>query len=207
MHRLVRIDSSSRGPGSVSRALGDHVENVMRSRIHSVNITRRDLVAAPIPHISDATIAGYYAAPDVMTDNLREATAMSDQLIAELMEADTLLITVPMYNFSVPSALKAWIDQIVRIGRTFSYDGSSFAGLVKGKRAIVVCSCGASGYGANDPLAAANFVEPYLRFLLGFIGFEEVDVVAVEATTAAADLVAQNIETARAKIDGLFAYS
>jgi FMN-dependent NADH-azoreductase len=185
MSTLLRIDASSRHAGSHSRALGDAFEAEWRGHHPGAAVVRRDLAATPVPHIADATIAGFYTAPEAMTPELRAATALSDALIAELMSADVLLITTPMYNFSVPSALKAWVDQIVRIGKTFSYDGIAFTGLVTGRRAIVACAYGAAGYGEGAPLAAFDLLKGYLQLLLGFLGFTDINFVVAEATTSA----------------------
>ena len=199
MPTLLRIDASSRNTASHSRALGDAFEAEWRALHPDAAIVRRDLAAEPVPHIADATIAGFYAAPEAMTPELREATALSDALIAELTVADVLLITTPMYNFSVPSALKAWVDQIVRIGRTFSYDGANFTGLVTGRRAVVACAYGAAGYGEGGPLAAFDLLRSYLQLLLGFLGFTDVRFVTAEATTADEATVAANVTRAQAE--------
>ena len=201
MSTLLRIDSSSRTTTSHSRALGDYFEKTWHARNPNDRVVRRDLVSEPIPHIVDQTILGYYTPAEQLTPELRAATALSDRLIAELQSADVLLLTVPMYNFSVPSALKAWIDQIVRIGHTFSYDGKNFAGLVKIKRAYVLCAYGAGGYTDGGPFSAYNFLEPYLKSLLGFLGILEVQFFAVQATTADPATVATNLEVAQRKID------
>lgn len=201
MSTLLRIDSSSRTTASHSRALGDYFEKTWHARNPNDRVVRRDLVSEPIPHIVDQTILGYYTPTAQLTPELRAATALSDRLIAELQSADALLLTVPMYNFSVPSALKAWIDQIVRIGHTFSYDGKNFAGLVKIKRAYVLCAYGAAGYTDGGPFSAYNFLEPYLKSLLGFLGILEVQFFAVQATTADPATVATNLEVAQRKID------
>ena len=205
MPTLLRIDASSRTLGSLSRDLGDHVERAWLGRHGGGRIVRRDLAEAPLPHIATETIAGFYTDPADMTDALREATALSDRLIDELAGADAVLVTTPMYNFSVPSALKAWVDQVVRIGRTFSYDGESFAGLVTGKPAYLACAFGAAGYGDGEPLASADFVRPYLEFSLGFLGFEHVRSFAVEATTSDELTLARNAESGKADVERAFA--
>jgi FMN-dependent NADH-azoreductase len=197
MTSLLRIDASSRLNGSHSRALADAFEAAWSARFPAGTIVRRDLAAKPIAHIHETTIAGFYTAPENFDDNLKSAVALSDELIGELNAADTVLIATPMYNFSVPSALKSWIDQVVRINHTFSYDGKIFTGLVKAKRVVVVAAFGAGGY--SGALAAADFVTPYLKFLFGFLGVSDVTVIPAEATTADATTVAANVD--RAKID------
>lgn len=203
MQHILRLDASARTSDSNSRALGDYVEQQWHARQPDGRITRRDLAREPIEQIRQETIAGFYTPPEALTPELRAATALSDQLIGELQAADTLLITTPMYNFGVPAALKAWIDQIVRIGHTFSYDGSNFGGLVKADTAIICAAYGASGYEAGGGFRAANFVEPYLAFLLGFLGVKQVHFISVQATTADADTVAAGLASARADADRL----
>lgn len=198
MSRLLRIDASSRTAGSYSRALADAFEEAWRERFPQTELIRRDVVTEPIGHISSDTIAGFYMPATDLTGTLREAVALSDRLIAELSSADTLLISTPIYNFSIPSALKAYIDQIVRIGHTFAHDGKTFEGLVKGKRAFVICAYGALGYRDEKLLAAYNFLEPYLRELLGFLGIGDTTFFAVEGTTDAQ--APARLEHARAEI-------
>ncbi len=201
MTRILRIDSSSRKSNSISRRVGDHLESSLLARDPATQIQTRDLADNRIPHIKDETIAGYYTPTHQMTADLEEATALSDTLIAELFQADLLILTVPMYNFSVPSSLKAWIDHIVRINRTFAYDGVAFKGLLPLRTAHVVCAYGATGYGEGQPFAAADFAKPYLAFLLGFLGIKDIRFHVVEATTADADTVERNVRAAMAAID------
>jgi FMN-dependent NADH-azoreductase len=165
----------------------------------------RDLVAAPVPHIASDTIKGYYTPADQMDIPLKAATALSDLLIRELRSADVLVLSVPMYNFSVPSAFKAWIDQIVRIGHTFSHDGKGFNGLLPGKRAYVMIAYGAGGYLDGGPFGGADFVQPYLKFLLNFLGVAEVTFIPIEATTADPATIAANVNKARSLIDAVVA--
>jgi FMN-dependent NADH-azoreductase len=179
---LLRIDSSARVQGSHSRELGDHFEKAWVQRFPTAKITRRDVALQIVTHIENMTIAGMFTPPEQHNAEMTAALVQSDTLIAELKAADALLMTVPMYNFGIPSSLKAWIDQITRIGHTFSFDGSNFAGLLKGKKAYIVIAYGAGGYTAGGGFAAANFVEPYLKFLLGFLGFDEVITYNDEAT-------------------------
>lgn len=174
MTTLLRIDSSSRHDGSWSRRLGDDLAR----QLAPTQTIQRDLAVMPVAHVSAETIGAFFADPATLTPDQQQATALSDALLAEIAAADDILITVPMYNFGVPSALKAWIDQIVRIGRTFRFDGQGFGGLITGKRAFVVIAYGAAGY-AGD-FRPADFVAPYLTFVLNFIGISDVTVIAVE---------------------------
>jgi FMN-dependent NADH-azoreductase len=205
MTRILRIDASSRPEGAHSRELANMFISEWLAREPDAEIMQRDLADVTVPHIANETIQGYYTPAEQMTPALKEATALSDLLITEVIDADVLLIATPMYNFSVPSALKAWIDQIVRIGRTFSYDGKSFTGLLPGRRAFIMVAYGAGGYLDGGPFAAADFLQPYLRFLLGFLGISDVTFVAIEQTTADAATVAAGRARAAKLIDSTVA--
>ena len=212
MTHILRIDASSRPAavpsdpreGSFSRAIADHIQQAVERAHPGATITELDLARAPVPHISDATIKGYYTPAEAMTDESRGATALSDRLIADLQRSDVLLLSVPIYNFSVPSALKAWIDQIVRINATFAYEDGQFRGLLSGKRAYVALAYGAGGYGSNGPLQAYDYLRPYLQMILNFIGIEEVHFFSIEATTADPETVAEQKATAQRAVDRHF---
>lgn len=199
---LLRIDSSARTTGSQSRELADGVEKAWLSAHPSGTVQRRDLAHAPLPHISNLTIQGYYTPAEHMTPSLREATALSDALIAELKSAHTVLISAPIYNFAMPSSLKAWIDQVVRVGHTFAYDGQNFTGLVTRPRAVLALAYGAAGY--QGPMKDMDHLRPYLTKLLGFLGLPQVDVVAMEATNAGAEAAAAASDAAHAAVADLF---
>ena len=201
MTTLLRIDSSSRIENSHSRALGDYVESGWRGLFPAGTVVNRDLARFPLEPIRQETIAGFYTPADQMTPELREATALSDELISEVQSADMLLLTVPIYNFSIPAALKAWIDQVVRIGRTFSFDGTQFGGLTEPDTAVICAAYGAMGYERDGAFRAANFLEPYLEFLLTFLGVSNVDFVSLQATTADEATVAAGFSTAQSDID------
>jgi FMN-dependent NADH-azoreductase len=200
---LLRVDSSARTEGSHSRHLADLAQARWQAAYPHGRVLRRDLAVQPVAHIEAATIQGFYTPAEQMTPSLRAALAKSDELIAELKAAHTLLISAPIYNFSVPSALKAWIDQVVRINQTFSYDGKGFDGLVKGPRAVLALAYGAAGYG--DAMAGFDHLKPYLTSLLNFLGVTDVQTVSVEATTADADTVEKSRAGAERQVNALFA--
>ena len=201
---LLRIDASARAEGSHSRQLADWAQARWLAAHPQGRVQTRDLASDPIGHLQAATIDGFYTPPDRMTDAVRAVVAQSDELIAELEAAHTVLISAPMYNFSVPSSLKAWIDQVVRIDRTFTFDGERFEGLVKGPRAVLALAYGTGGY-ANGPMAAFDHLQPYLVSLLNFIGITDVRSVTAEDTTADAGTVARALASARLQAEALFA--
>lgn len=204
--RILRIDASVRTAGSHSRSLADYFGQQWLEKNPSDIFVHRN--PASIPHISAETVAGFFTPADRMTGELLAATAISDELIAELRSADILLLSTPIYNFGVPSALKAWIDHIVRIGWTVARDGDRFVGLVKGKQAVVICAYGADGYGVADasgtgPLASVEHLASYLKLLLGFIGITDTEIIAVEGTSGTPEALAKNTGTALRKIESL----
>ncbi len=203
MPNLLRIDASARMNDSHSRRLADEIETLWLANHQDAVVQRRDLAKQPIGPIENETIAGYYTPDEAMTDSLRQATELSDKLIAELMQADALLISTPMYNFTVPAVLKAWIDQVVRIHKTFGFsDDGNLQGLVKGKPAYITIAIGAQFTGT--PLVGMDFLRPYLKSLLGFIGFEQVEFISVESTTMDENQLALNKENALIEIANLF---
>jgi len=139
-----------------------------------------------------------------MSTQIKQATLLSYELINELKAADTLLISAPMVNFGVLSSLKAWIDQIVRINHTFSYDGASFQGLVPVKRAVLAIAYGANGCSSEGDFAAMNFLEPYFISFLGFLGIQNIQVIRIEGTTGEAEALAATKEQALKQLSHLF---
>ena len=200
MTRILRIDSSSRIEDSHSRKLADYFEIAWLEKYPQDTIVRRDLVKTQLPHLSNTAIAGFYTPAAEQTPEMKQAVALSDELVEELQSANILLISAPMYNFTVPSALKAWIDQIVRIGKTFAYDGKSFAGLVKVRQAYIICTYGSSGYVGDGAFSSLNFLEPYLQGLFGFLGITQIKFFHLQGTTADEATVADNTKNAEQEI-------
>lgn len=204
MATILRVDSSARRAVSHSRATADLIEQAILRAHPDWSVTRRDVAAEPLEHLRDETIQGFYTPADQFTDELAVATALSDQLIAELMSAETLIVSAPIYNFSMPSSLKAWVDQVMRIGRTFSYGASGFSGLVPMKTAYLALSYGGVGYAEGGDFASMNFLEPYLISLLKFMGIDQVHTFRTEGTTGAPDWVAAEGERVAAEIAEFF---
>lgn len=213
MTKILRIDSSLRPEtaaspgteGSYSRALASLATVHLINSTPAAFVTERDLIVDPLPHISNETVAAYYTPAHQRSPALRAAVASSDQLIAEVKNADILVLSVPIYNFSIPSSLKAWIDHIVRIGETFAYEDGNFRGLLAGKKAYVCCSYGAGGYLNGGPLASYDHMSPYITMILNFIGIEDVTMFAVQATTADAGTIAAQMASVTDIINTHFA--
>ena len=201
MTRILRIDSSARLQGSHSRELADYFQNAWLTKYPHDEVIVRDVVQNPCSHISNLAIAAFNTPQEQQSEEMKNAIALSDELIDELQSADILLISVPMYNFSVPSALKAWIDQIVRPGETFAYDGKNFTGLVTVKRTYIICAYGGSGYTDNGAFSNFNFLEPYLKGILSFLGIQELQFFNLQATTADRLTITENTNQTKKAID------
>ena len=199
MANLLRIDASARREASVSREVADAFEAEWRSGNPGGGVDVRDLATTPVEHIREETIRGFYTPREQFTPDLEDATALSDELIRELTKADTLLISTPIYNFTVPSSLKAWIDQVTRIGVTFGFDAErGLYGLVEGKSAVIVAALGLSY--ADTPLQQKDYLRTYLTMWLNFLGVTAVDIITVEGTSVGDDVLAQNKAAALERI-------
>jgi FMN-dependent NADH-azoreductase len=180
MKKILNVISSPRGSASYSIPLAQAVIDRLLAEHPGSTVKTTDLVKLNFPHLEEAHITSFFTPPDQHNGKDKEAIRHSNAAIKDIMEADTLVIGAPMYNFSIHSSLKAWLDHIVRAGITFSYSEKGAEGLIKGKKVYLVISSGAVySEGAMKP---NDFVEPYLRMLLGFIGLTDISVVRVEGT-------------------------
>lgn len=166
---VLSIDSSARQEGSVSRALADRVVE----RLDAHRVIRRDLAETPLPQIDEPWIAANATPAANRSPEQREALRRSDALITELRAADVVVIGVSVYNFTVPAALKAWIDLVARAGETFRYTEAGPQGLLTGKRAVLAVASGGTEVGSS-----IDFATPYLRHILNFMGITDIQVVA-----------------------------
>ncbi|MEM8570190.1 MAG: NAD(P)H-dependent oxidoreductase [Pseudomonadota bacterium] len=182
MPTLLRIDASARFQGSQSRALADKFVDAWKSKTSGGTIVTRDLAKTPTPHVDADSTAAFTTAPEDRTPALDAAAAHSDALIEEFQSADEVLIATPVYNFGTPSVLKAYVDNLVRAGKTFSYDPTAgFSGLAQPKCAYLAIAYGASGY-VGGAMASMDFLKPYLESVLTFIGIPKIETVYVEGT-------------------------
>jgi len=170
---ILRIDASARRTGSISRDLTDHILDRLATGA-PLNVTTRDL-ADGLPQIDEAWIGANFTAPADRSEAQRAALELSDSLVAELQAADTLVIGLPIYNFGVPAALKAWIDLIARVGVTFQYTADGPQGLLAGKRVIIALASGGTEMGSDF-----DFATGYIRHVLGFVGISDVQFVRAD---------------------------
>src|ERR1700758_5265434 len=180
MSTLLKIDSSPMGERSVSRKLTAEFAKIWVETHPDGAVISRDLATLNIPVVNGDWVAAAYTPEDARTAEQKKALAISDLLIAELQKADEYVIGVPMHNFSIPSTLKLWIDQVVRIGKTFSYGADGPKGLLTGKKATLLIASG-GGY-ERTAMESLNFVTPYLRAVFGFLGVTDVTIIAAEGT-------------------------
>jgi FMN-dependent NADH-azoreductase len=178
--KILVVDSSPRGRVSRTHQLTAEIVERLRKRHPGASVRRRDLAAEPLPHLGEAHLNAFVTAPEARSEAERELARPSDEAVAELLEADALVIGLPIYNFSVPSGLKSWIDHVARAGLTFRYTAAGPEGLVKGKKVYLAISSG--GIYTQGAMKALDFTEPYLRAVLGFLGMTDVSVVRAEGT-------------------------
>ena len=185
--KLLHLDSSILGQHSASRELGAAIVARWQRDVRGLEVTYRDLAAHPLPHLG----AGSLAQADA--DEAATAAAVMD----EFLSADVIVIGAPMYNFGIPSQLKAWIDRIAVAGKTFRYTAEGPQGLAGGKQVIV-----AATYGGKHPVESGrNFVEPYLRQVFAFLGITDVEFVSAEGSSLSPEHRVTSIADAPARID------
>src|ERR1700733_8511283 len=183
MSTLLHIDSSPLYGRSVSRQLTDAFVTQWKSSHPSGTVVDRDLNATSISPITADWVGAAYTPEEARTPQQKERLTLSDALLAELEQADEYVFGVPMHNFGVPSVLKLWIDQIARVGRTFSYANGAPKGLLVDKKATFIIATGGV-YDAQTQMASFNFVEPYLRSVFGFLGVTDATFLTTGGTAA-----------------------
>jgi FMN-dependent NADH-azoreductase len=183
MSTLLHIDSSPLYGRSVSRELTAAFVTQWIASHPGGKVIHRDLNSTQMPPITADWVGAVYTPEEAQTPEQKKLLALSDSLIAEIQQADEYVIGVPMHNFSVPSVLKLWIDQIARVGKTFSYADGTPKGLIIGKKATFIIATGGI-YDAQTQMASFNFVEPYLRSLFGFLGLTNANFLTAGGTMA-----------------------
>ena len=174
MSRLLVVETSPRGQHSISRNLTRRFVAAWRSAHPDGQVVERDLMDTDLPFMNAPWLQAYVTPPEKHSPEMREVLRLSDELVAELLAADHVVIATPVYNYNVPAALKAWIDHVVRKGMTLGMDGK---GLVAGTRATVLLASGGV-YAEGSPIRDRDIATQYLRLILGVIGITDVTVVA-----------------------------
>ncbi len=196
MTTILHISSSSNLDGSVTREIGAVAAETLRSLHPGAILIGRDLVKRQLPHIGPEFVGAMFTNPEA------PELALSRELIDELFSSDVIVIEAPMYNFSIPSTLKAWIDHVVRIGVTFKYGPDGVEGQLKGKKVILIL--GRGGVYSEGPLKAMEFQENYLRAILGFVGLTDIETITVEGVAMGPEQRAEALANAKTQALNIF---
>jgi FMN-dependent NADH-azoreductase len=199
---ILHLNTSIRSSGSHSRTLsGEFLAKLATA--NKATVIERDLAVQPIPHLDEATIGAFFTPADKRSPAQNQAIALSDKLVAELQAADTIVIGAPMYNFSISSGFKAWIDHVARAGVTFKYTEKGPVGQLQGKKVYVFTARG--GVYSHGPAVSMDFHETYLRAVLGFIGLTDITFIHTEGLAMGEDAVNQAVSQTRSKVAELVA--
>lgn len=191
MKTLLKIQTSLFSESGQSSQLAERLATQWLSANPRGRVVTRDLSREPVPHLTAERFQAFLAKPEARSAEQREVVEFSDTLIQELQDADVIVLTAPMYNFSIPSSLRAYFDHIARSGVTFRYTANGPEGLIKGKKVYVIVTRGGFYEAANDTQTA------YLRQFLGFVGLSDVEFIYAEGLALGAESVEKNLSTAR----------
>jgi len=190
---ILTVNSSPKTEGSISRDLVERFVDKWRAQ-NTASVVARDVGTTPPPHLDEATIGAFYTPEDARSDDQQARIAFSDELVGELEAADVIVIGAPMHNFGLTSGLKAWIDLVARVGRTFKYTENGPEGLLTGKKVYVLTARGGnySEYGSAHaidlhPAHAIDHQVPYLRTVLSFLGLDDVTFIHAHGVSSGED--------------------
>lgn len=173
MTKLLLIETSPRGAGSISRNLAAKFVSDWKAAYADGEIVTRDLAEDSLPHVTMDWLGAYFTPPEALSAEQKAELAKSDELVQELMAADEIVISTPVYNYNIPASLKAWVDHIVRKGLTLGFDGK---GLVTGKKATLIVASGGY-YGPGSPIADRNIAPLYMKLIMNVIGITDVSLI------------------------------
>ncbi|RYY05982.1 MAG: FMN-dependent NADH-azoreductase [Sphingobacteriaceae bacterium] len=178
MSKILNVISSPRGAASNSIKLAEAIIDKLKEKDPGAAVHVRDLTNKPFPHLEEAHLNAFFTPAEQHTEENKEAIRHSNEAIKEIFDADILVIGAPMYNFTIPSVLKAWIDHIARAGITFRYTATGPEGLIPNKKVYLAVSTG--GVYSSGDAVSADFVTPYLKAILAFMGLTDVTVIRAE---------------------------
>lgn len=197
---ILHLDSSIMGDNSVSRLLTAKLVQQLTRENSTATVTYHDLAAAPLTHLSGGLYAAQALSADQRTPEQQRDVETSAQAMEEFLAAEVIVIGAPMYNFSISSQLKAWIDRIAVAGKTFRYTANGPEGLAGGKKVVIVSSRGGF-YGAGTPQAVLEHEESYLRTVFGFLGITDIEAINAEGVALGAEQRNQAIAKAQQQIE------
>ena len=195
MSRVLVIESSARQQGSISRQLTSDFVNQWQAAHPADQVTLRDLAVSPVPHLDANLLGGWMKPEDQRNSDELQALARSNELTDEVLAADVLVLAAPMYNFTIPSTLKAWLDHVLRAGITFKYTETGPQGLLTGKKAYILTARGGIHAGASS-----DHQEPYLRQVMAFIGIHDVTFIHAEGLNLGGDFHEKGLNQAKAQL-------
>jgi len=200
MKQLLRIDTSTRIHDSHSRKVAEDFQKQWTINHPTGKVILRDLAQNPVPHLSDLTIQGFYTPEEAKTAEIKKALLLSDELIAEIKASDTVLVSLPMYNFGIPSSLKAYIDHISRINQTFEItEQGAFKPLISSVNKLV-CITATGAVFSNPQMQVMDYMTPYLKTIFGFLGIENIEILAIEGTTMNPEIFEESRQKASNRI-------
>lgn len=200
MENVLRISSGLFQESSVSSLLMDELLQAMRADDPHFQLQERNFNTQPVPHLDGAWLQAIMTAPADRSEEQQLKAGYSDGLIAELQAADTIIIGLPMYNFSVPSMLKAWVDHIARVGVTFKYTEQGVVGLLTGKKVVLVAAMG----GVHEE-GVSDFLRPYMKQVMSLIGLDDIEFVSADGLNMGPERREQGLVAARDQIARLIA--
>lgn len=204
MPTLLAINTSPMTRTAVTRRLVEVFVSLWRGRFPEGKVIGRDLGVAPPPHLDEQTLRAFAKPADSLTDADRQTLQLSDELVAELVAADHVVIGSPMYNFTVTSGLKAWIDLVGRAGKTFDYTAEGPSGLLRGKQVFVLTARGGF-YADGGQDGGMDFQETFLRSYFGFLGIDEISFVHAEGQGVDPGTAEKEQAKAIRRLEALFA--
>jgi FMN-dependent NADH-azoreductase len=193
MANLLVVESSPRS-ASVSASVAKEYVTEWQRKNPSGTVVRRNVANEPVPFVTEEWVVAVYTPAENRTEEQKKLLAVSDKLIGELESADTVVIAVPMHNFSISAHLKTWIDQVVRVGRTFSYTAQGPKGLLAENKKVIVILARGGAYAGESPVAFLDHQEPYLRTILGFIGLKNVQFAHAENQGSGGEAAQQGVK-------------
>lgn len=178
--KILNIVTSIKGDASFSNKLSNAILDKLKLEYDTIELQTLDLSKTPLPYLSEVNVSAFYTPVEQQTEAQKETLKYSDEATKDLIEADIIVIGVPLYNFGIPAVLKGWIDQVARAGKTFSYDENGPKGLLTDKKVFLAIASGAIF--SEGPYKSYDFSESYLRTVLGFLGITDVTTFRVEGT-------------------------
>ncbi|MCL4410398.1 MAG: NAD(P)H-dependent oxidoreductase [Firmicutes bacterium] len=200
---ILHLQTGLFGEQSVSRQLGDKIVARLQQENSDATVINRDLITTPIQHLDAEILLAGGTEVDAQTEKQQVELALTETLLEELFAADVVVIGAPMYNFSIPSQLKAWLDRVAQAGRTFRYTEAGPEGLVKGKKVYLASARG--GIYSEGAAAAMEYQESYLKTVLGFLGMTDVTIIRAEGVNLSPEARNDAIEAASSEISALSA--